>query len=327
VGTTKLFFNSFTDVADIMPSGHGQMTHRYGVFAQARLVIDPEFRNSYTGLMKRSDCVLVRLSSIPSPAGNTFGSAFAGKFFVDGKQISQNLIAQHSFLGQGSNMNYYEHPLSNKLKFVENLPESIAPFSRFFNTIQDQIKAKTNLKIVAPRELSVQQLARVTVDGETVKNPKAPRFIFLVAPEGRSFSSEQHDFRQDFLALNAGVAADANGRVKKKGVRLFDVYASETFTDNPKVDAKRIGYFESKSQIIASDVADLRISFRHSITPREAEDYAGEYPVSTFNDESFISKCATLGASLADMQPNPKDPSGNTSVFFENYLKRGCGKS
>jgi hypothetical protein len=328
VGTTKLFFNSFADTSDIAPSNHARMTHRYGVFAQARLVINPEFRNSYTGLIKGSDCVLVRFSTAPSPAGNIFGPGFVAKFFVDGMQSSQNLIAQHSVAGQGNNMNYYEHPLSNKLKLIENTPSGIAPFSRFFNTIQDYLKDKTNFKMVDPRELSVEHLASIKLNGKAVNNPKSPRFIFLVAPEGRAFSTEMHDFRQDFLALNKGIPADANGRIKKgQGVRLFDVYASENFTDNPKVDAKRIGYLESKSHIVASDTADLRISFRHSITPRETEDYAGEYPKSTFNDKSFTANCAELGASLADMQPNPKDPSGNTSVFFQNYLQRGCGKS
>lgn len=72
--------------------------------------------------------------------------------------------------------------------------------------------------------------------------------------------------------------------------------------------------------------ADRRVAFRHSITPRETQDYPGEYPKSVFNDESFTAECSTFGASLADMQPNPQDPSGNTSVFFQNYLKR-CGQS
>jgi hypothetical protein len=73
-----------------------------------------------------------------------------------------------------------------------------------------------------------------------------------------------------------------------------------------------------------SDTADIRVSFRHSTTPRETQDYPGEYPKSLFNDETFTSECATFGASLADMQPNAQDPSGDSSIFFQNYLKRGC---
>ncbi len=330
-GTTKNFWKSFVDSPEIKPDDYMRLTHRHGVFAQARLVINPEFQNRYTGLLKKgSNCVLVRFSSAVSPATswNRFTPGFAAKFFVNGKQSSQNLIVQHSIAGQGNDINYYEYPLSNKLKFTENQPAGFPAFSRFFNTIQDYLKDKTNLKMVDPRELSVEHLASINRNGKKVRNPKSPRFIFLVAPEGRAFSTGEHDFRQDFLALNEGIPADENGRINKaNGIRLFDVYVAEEFTDNPKVSAQPIGYFESKSHFAVSDLADLRVSFRHSITPRETEDYPGEYPKSTFNDDTFTAECTTLGASSADMQPNPQDPSGNTSVFFQNYLQRGCGQS
>ena len=304
------------------------MTHRHGVFAQARLVVEPEFQKRYTGLLQKgSDCVLVRFSSAVSPATswNRFTPGFAAKFFIGGKHSSENLIVQHSIAGQGNNINYYEYPLSNKLKFTENQPAGFAAFSRFFNTIQDYLKNETNLKMVDPRELSIKHLASINVNGKTVDNPKSPRFIFLVPPEGRAFSKEQHDFRQDFLALNQGISADDKGQVKKgKGVRIYDVYVADQFTDNPKAEVQRIGYLESRSHFVVSDRADIRVAFRHSITPRETQDYPGEYPKSLFNDETFTSECATFGASLADMQPNPQDPSGNSSIFFQNYLKRGC---
>jgi hypothetical protein len=326
--TTKRLWSSFVGDSDITPEDHMRLTHRHGVFVQARLAIEPEFQKTYTGLLQGSDCVLGRFSSAVSPGTSwkRFTPGFAAKFFVDGKQRSQNLIVQHSVAGQGNNINYYQYPLSNKLKFTDNEPGGIVAFSRFLNTVQDYLKNKTGLEMVDPRELSVEHLATIKLNGKKVTNPRSPRFIFLVAPEGRSFSTEQHDYRQDFLALNTDIPANIGGKVQK-GVRLFDVYVAEKFTDNPKVEAKRIGYFESKSQIVASDTADLRVSFRHSINPRETQDYPGEYPKSTFNDQSFTASCATFGASLADMQPNPQDPSGNTSIFFQNYLKRNCGKS
>ncbi len=328
-GTTHNFWKSFVDNPEIKPADYIRLTHRHGVFAQARLVISPEFQNKYTGLLRKgSNCVLVRFSSAVSP-GTTwdrFTPGFAAKFFINGDHSSENLIVQHSIAGQGNNINYYEYPLSNKLKFIENQPAGFAAFSRFFNTAQDYLKDKTNLKMVDPRELSVEHLASINVKGKKLKNLKSPRFIFLVPPEGRAFSEEQHDFRQDFLALNKGIPADENGRINKRnGIRLFDVYVSDEFTDNPKVEAQPIGYFESNSHFAVSDMAERRISFRHSITPQETENYPGEYPKSKFNDETFTAECSYLGASFADMQPNPQDPSGNTSVFFENYVKR-CGK-
>ncbi|QLE55467.1 hypothetical protein [Nostoc sp. TCL26-01] len=328
VGTPHRFWNNFASDSDIVPEDYMRLTHRHGAFVQARLVIEPEFQKAYTGLLKGSDCVLGRFSVGVSPGRltNRFIPGFAAKFFVDGKQASQNLIVQNSVAGQGSNMNYYENPLSNKLKFSENKPEGIAAFSRFHNTIQEYLKENSGLAMVDARELSVEHLASAKLNGKKVTNPKFPRFIFLVAPEGRTFSTEIHDYRTDLLALNANIPADKDGRVQK-GIRLFDVYVAEKFTDNPKVEAKRIGYFESKSQIVASDTADMRVFFQHSITPREAQDYPGEYPKSTYNDESFTALCSDFGAALADMQPNPQDPSGNTSVFFQNYLKRNCGKS
>jgi hypothetical protein len=327
-GTATRFWNSFVDSPDIKPENYVRLTHRHGVFAQARLVIEPKFQKRYTGLLQKgSDCVLVRFSSAVSPATswNRFTPGFAAKFFIGGKHSSENLIVQHSIAGQGNNINYYEYPLSNKLKFTENQPAGFAAFSRFFNTIQDYLKNETNLKMVDPRELSIKHLASINVNGKTVNNPKSPRFIFLVSPGGQAFSKEQHDFRQDFLALNQGIPVDNEGRVKKgKGVRIFDVYVADQFTDNPKAEAQRIGYFESKSHFAVSDTADIRVSFRHSTTPRETQDYPGEYPKSLFNDETFTSECATFGASLADMQPNAQDPSGDSSIFFQNYLKRGC---
>ena len=326
--TTKRLWRSFENNSDVTPEDHIRLTHRHGVLVQARLVIEPEFKNTYTGLLKGSDCVLGRFSSAVSPGTtwNRFTPGFAAKFFVDGKYNSQNLIVQHSVAGQGNNLNYYQYPLSNKLKLIENQPAGIAAFSRFLNTVQDYLKDDANLEMVDPRELTVEHLASVKLNGKNVNNPKYPRFIFLVAPEGRAFPSEQHDYRQDFLALNANIPADKEGHVQK-GIPLFDVYVADKFTDNPKAEAQRIGYFESKSQFVASDTADLRLAFRHAIVPRETQDYEGEYAKSTFNDESFTALCATFGAASADMLPNPQDASGNTSVFFQNYLKRNCGKS
>lgn len=327
-GTTTRFWNSFVDSPEIKPENYVRLTHRHGVFAQARLVIEPEFQKRYTGLFKKgSDCVLVRLSSAASPgtSWNRFTPGFAAKFFIDGKESSRNLIVQHSIAGQGNNINYYEYPLSNKLKFTDNQPAGIAAFSRFFNTVQDYLKNESNLNMVDARELSIEHLASINVNGKTVNKAKSPRFIFLVPPQGRAFAKEQHDFRQDFLALNQGIPANDKGQVKKgQGVRIYDVYVSENFTDNPKAEAQQIGYLESRSHFVVSDRADIRVAFRHSITPRETQDYPGEYPKSLFNDQTFTSQCATFGASLADMQPNPQDPSGNTSIFFQNYLKRGC---
>ncbi len=346
-GSAVRFWRAFTGWeskdggSDIRPYENGtnnyiRLTHRYGVLAKLRFVVNKEAVSQlgYTGhYAEGSNCILGRLSSaVPTSVGDRFTPAFAAKFFVGGGAENQVLITQHDIGGQSSGTdytidppkektvdnNYYKHNLSNRLSFEKGVYSGVGAFSRFFYTAQYFAKNVFGLTyLVDPRELSANHLAERNSAGDSIPRGKVkgPRFVWTVAPSREfkeqfgALASRDSDFRKHFLALNS--------EAKNGGVTIFKVYASDTWTYDPETDARLIGEFVTTSPFVVSEAADVRLFFKHAMqfhpipeNEGQPSPYTQDFPYSEWGDELFTSHCR-LGVREAEVLPkNESDLDG-----------------
>lgn len=255
-----------------------RLTHRYSVFAKLKYVPTEAAKARYTGhYATGNDSVLGRFSSaVPPSVPDRFTPAFSSKFFINGKHESQVLITQHDVGGQSVGKdriynNYFEKALSNRLAFEKDVPSGVGAFSRFLYTAMYFSKALNLPYVFDPRELQADHLAEYTPDGQTVASPKGPRFVWTVAgtPELRSYFAGMDkpgaDYRAMFLSLNKSAPVNGAGS-QAGGIAIMKVYGSDKWTNNPTTEAELIGEFVTTSPFVASDAADQRLFFRHSIS-------------------------------------------------------------
>ena len=319
-----------------------RLTHRFAVYAKMKYV--PVEGQPYGGHYKGNDCVLGRLSSaVPTGVEERFTPAVSAKFFTDGQNPSQVLIAQHDIGGQSSgqdeegrpipteiNNNFYAKYLSNRLSFEAAVPNGFGAFSRFlYSTL-----LHFNGKPYDPRELAASHLAATKPDG-TSGSGNGPRFIWMAPPTSstknnfKQLAVEDLDFRKHFMQMND------TAQFQDEPVVLFNVYAAKSNWSYEPVDPeldpanferagpdtpKLIGRFvlAEDSRIIASEAADIRLFFKHTfgnalIQSAEInnEIYHRDYPLEkwysadnpTVGEEMFTSLCS-LGAKMKEVEPS-----------------------
>lgn len=320
-----------------------RLTHRFSSLVKFKYVPNQEAvsKLGYTGqFAEGNNCVLGRLSSaVPTTVANRFTPALAAKFFTDGPAESQVLIAQHDIGGQSSgtdytvnpprpktiNNNFFLHYHSNRLSFEKGVPSGTGAFSRFFYTAQwfSQNVFKLGYTL-DPRELQADHLAKLNPNGKPVSGAKGPRFIWIGAasPELKAQVGEmaktEADFRKHFMSYNKTINNGANP------MPVFNVYGSDTWTYEPEKDANLIGQFVATSNFLASEAADVRLFFKHSIQFRkipEAEGkptpYTQDYPFAEWNEKTFTGECR-VGVREAEIVP--KDRQDLDGTFIRDAL-------
>ena len=337
-------------VPDILKS-YVRLTHRYGVFAKLKYVPTEAAKNTYTGqFAEGNDQVLGRFSSaVPPSVQDRFTPAVSAKFFLDGRNESQVLITQHDVGGQSVGKdriynNFFEKPLSNRLSFENNVESGVGAFSRFLYTAS-YFSKKLNLPYeFDPRELQADHLSQFTPDGHSVEKPKGPRFVWSVAGTSalkayfQTLDKPGADYRNAFLSLNHVVDGVEGSGKEDGGIVVLRLYGSDTWTYNPEAEATLLGEFVTTSQFVASDAADQRLFFRHSLSffhnvgvdaPEDrrfeiraaeghsladnADGYSQDYPYKmwydrTSRDELFTSNCR-LGVKEDEVKPFPTSSS------------------
>lgn len=298
-----------------------RLTHRYGVNVKLGYVpLSGAHKLGLTGhYAKGNNCVLGRLSSaVPTSVEDRFTPALATKFFMDGAEESQVLIAQHDIGGQSwqkdengepiIDNNFYSKYLSNRLSFEKGAVSGVGAFSRFFYTAQYFSRNILGLDYVFdPRELQANHLGKKEVSGRDLPDGKGPRFIWLVAPSEkfreafRKKAEQDSDFRRHFLAMNDSLEL---GKTP-----LYHVYGSDTWTYDPVSDAALIGKFVINSPFRVSEAADVRLYFKHAIQFHEIPDsvggdnpYTKDYPFAKWTDDFFTHDC-NLGARQKEVWP------------------------
>ena len=313
-----------------------RLTHRYGV--NVKLAYVPTEGAKDLGLtghyLEGNPCVLGRLSSaVPTSVEDRFTPAIATKFFMDGKNESQVLIAQHDIGGQswkkdadGDTLidnNFYTNYLSNRLSFEHGVTSGFGAFSRFFYTAQYFSRHIFGLDyIFDPRELQANHLGEQGIDGQKVSGAKGPRFVWMVAPsearkqEFRDKADNNLDFRHHFLEMN--------DQIEVGKTPLYHVYASDTWTYNPVEEGTLIGQFIIASDFVVSEAADVRLFYRHAIqlqkipeTQGKDNPYTKDYGFADWTDETFTHNCA-LGATQKEVWPK-----NLTSKYDKEHLYPG----
>lgn len=316
-----------------------RLTHRFSALARFSYVPNKEVvsKLGYTGqFAEGNNCVLGRLSSaVPTSVADRFTPALAAKFFQDGPHESQVLIAQHDIGGQSSGIDYTVNPPvpktpnnnfflkyhSNRLSFEKGVPAGVGAFSRFFFTAQWFSKNVFNLPYTLdPRELQADHLAERTPKGEVVANAKGPRFIWIAAatPELKAEVGEmaktESDFRKHFMSYNSRINKGANP------MPIFNVWGSDTWTYEPEKDATLIGKMVANSNFVASEAADVRLFFKHSIkfrpipeTEGKPNPYTQDYPFAEWTEKTFTSECR-LGVREIEVKPKNHDDLDGTFI-------------
>lgn len=241
-------------VSDVAPKGWKKYLHRRGSVAKVKII--PVENQPFTGVFEGADCALVRLSITYRPKGKRdFAPGLALKIFRD-QAPSANVSALYKLDGQGDNFNYFEHPLSNIVPIGTGVGLKLV--HSIFRKVSDY-----------PEEILVDHLAERTQDGKKVKGVNSPRQIFFVPTGELSFSSSEHDVREDFHSIPAGTT-------------LYKVYAapekydSFDYYDYEPEDIKKfvsesipVANIVTTSPFISSEFGDTGIFFRHELRPKK----------------------------------------------------------
>jgi hypothetical protein len=229
--------------SDEAPKHWKKAIHAHGSVAKIKFV--PDLHTPFTGLFKRADWGLIRLSLTGDPSDRGFAPGLAIKFFVDGHH-SENVSALVSLTGQGQDYNFFSHEFSNIVPVVRQ----IGP--KLINLIFMRVSRH-------PTKLSLADIAKMTQSGEVEPQPCSPTQIFLVPNPALQFpSSPPHDFRADLATITPGT-------------QLFSVYAVDPKvlgdeaigTPQYRQSAECIGHLETTSEFVVSAYGDSQLFFRH----------------------------------------------------------------
>lgn len=256
-GAIQLLKMSFQEIglkgslhSDFAPKDWIKYIHRRGAIVKTKLV--PR-SGVYTGIFQGADCGLLRLSLTYNPNGSkAVAPGIAFKILRDGTH-SANISALVSLEGQDRDFNFFKNPLSN-----------VVPISSKFGQ-----KLVHNLfgKVTSyPEELEVSDMAMIDAKGEKAKEVKTPRQLFFV-PAGPSFSSEDHDVREDFLSIPEGTTVYKLYALSAK-YKNFD-YSNYKLDDVAKFiqDSEHVADIVTTSEFVASEFGDEGIFFRHQLRP------------------------------------------------------------
>ena len=244
----KLKGNAHSDFA---PDGWKKYLHRRAALAKVKIVSKS---NKYSGVFQGSDCALLRLSLTHRASGHKpVAPGLALKVLRDGT-YSANVSALVSLEGQGKDFNFFKHSMSNIVSVGEGLGQKLV--HRIFRSVSGY-----------PEELLASDMALIDSHGEKVESPRAPRQIFFVPAPGLSFSSSEHDVRQDFLSIPAGTII----------YQLYLLSDKYSHFDYSNYTPKSVSLFLKESQHVAdivtisafaaSDFGDDGIFFRHQLRP------------------------------------------------------------
>lgn len=235
---------------DEMEPGRRKLVHAFGAEARFRLVVDAG-AGEYTGLFRSgSACVLGRFSMASKPTVDRSIPALALKFFIDGEHPSQNLHLMTSADGQPG-QNFFSQSFSNILPPASSLATRL--LDRAFGRSAELFGAKdTN-----PGRLTLEHVAGIAANGETVPAPRTP-YQLLLRPlrEARALMEGRpagEDFRVALASLPAGSV-------------LYDVYTRATVDD--KEAPRLLGHLVLASPVVSSRYGDQSLYFKHNMERR-----------------------------------------------------------
>lgn len=238
--------------SDFSPAGWKKYLHRRGALAKVKIVpVD----NSYTGVFQGADCAILRLSLTYKTAGNKpVAPGLALKVLRDGT-YSANISALVSLEGQEKDFNFFSNPMSNIVPISSKLGQKLV--HGIFGTVSN-----------FPEELVLEDMAEINAQGEKIASALSPRQIFFVPGKSvATFSSDEHDVREDFLKIPEGTIIYQVFALTQK-YKDFDYsnYNSESASAFLK-ESEHVANIVTTSEFTTSEFGDDGIFFRHQIRP------------------------------------------------------------
>lgn len=236
--------------SDVAPKGWKKYLHRRGVLAKVKIV--SKENNPYTGIFSGAECALLRLSITYNPKDSRpMAPGLALKVLRDGVP-SANVSALYTLEGQERDFNFLKNPLSNIVPMGDSIGTKL--IHRLFKRVTSY-----------PEQLKLADMGKIDEKGEKIATPKTPIQLFFVPNKNLSFSSEEHDIREDFLKLKAGQD-------------LYTIYALESLPKSFDYEsyqekdikdlvarARPIADIITTSEFISSEFGDEGIFFRHEV--------------------------------------------------------------
>lgn len=265
---------SFDRFSDEYMADHAKIIHTHGTVAKVRLEAEPG--QPYTGLFSGSQVGLIRTSLVKSPTDPCKGVPFTEGCFTPGIAVkvlrdstfSSNLIAMTALGdGQGQDYNFFLNPL--KTWVPKPLGAAASVVMDFFS---QAAKAPYHLGTAEFASTDPKaSISKATVcAGELCTKIKeaipdaiqAPSNVYFVPADNMKFSSAAHDFRKDFQDLAAGTT-------------LYELWAPGTdkclcgVNKDPCLDprkcagAHKIGKLVTTSRFVSSEWGDRGLFFQH----------------------------------------------------------------
>lgn len=245
--TNRAFsLKAFTSEGDELEAGRKKRIHAFGAEARLRFEPVPSSGNPYTGVFQSgAACAIGRFSLANKPTARTSIPALAIKIFVDGNHPSLNLHLMNSVDGQEGH-DFFASEFSNLLPPARAFSTQL--LDRAFRAVAEDFGARDP----NPGRLTLDHLASMQPNGETVLNPVTPyRIILRPTAVARSLMPDagaDDDFRVRLAALPTGAA-------------IYDVLALEAGED--AAQARPIGRLLLTSPVVSSRYGDEVLYFQH----------------------------------------------------------------
>lgn len=241
---TDFSSKAFSHEGDELEPGRRKLIHARGAEARLRWVANPN--SGYTGIFATgAECLIGRFSLATAPTAETTIPALALKIFIAGEAPSRNLHLMHAVDAQQGH-NFFAETFSNILPPAQSLTTRL--LAARFAKVTAQLGARDS----DPGHLSLEHLAGIQADGETIAAPQTPyQLLFKPTAAARALlqkSTALDDFRQKLAELSVGQA-------------IYDIYAQEAGAGPEQ--ARLLGQLVLSSAVLASRYGDEQLYFQH----------------------------------------------------------------
>jgi len=257
----KTYYNrtinqSFDRLSDEYMAEHSKVIHTHGTVAQVKFTANVHTL-PVSGLFKGADYGFIRLSSVRDPFKGVMSPGIGLKLLRDGT-YSGNLLAMYRLAkGQGKDFNFMKYQQKTWVPSVSGI---------LANIVIGVFKAAAT----PANKLDTDEFSRDASGYPT--DPERPYNVYFIPNADLQFSSDEHDFRQDFADLPVGtllydvvVGVDKNDRFgeclcpgKDGAEPCDDIYFA------PGCSVVKLGSITTTSEFIVSDWGDSRIFFAHN---------------------------------------------------------------
>lgn len=242
---------------DVQPPGREKvLCSAGGAVASVRFEWRPSLANHFTGMFRKADYGLVRISSVSCPQAYSRMSFMpallpmvALKFLRDGDAPSGNVLLSWKKSGQKEN-NVLAHGVSNH--FTENVTY---PFTQALKVL--------NKYSGFPTFTGLAEFASVTQEGRAEDSPRSPYVMVLLPPEAlkkravgvtTSLVNQLRDLKVGDVLYDVYVVPEPVGR--DKAILAMDLHSASVW---------RAGRLRMTSEFTSSHFGDRGLFFQHHL--------------------------------------------------------------